>query len=120
MSGGHYDYKNDSLCNEIFGWSIYPTHGNHDEKSRLARRIDPFDDVLVSELVFDVFCLIHSFDWWQSGDTDEEDYREDVQQFKDKWLKLIPDDRVKTIIDDELSRVRERLYNAFGGNGGIT
>ena len=121
MSGGHFDYTNDNLCHDIYGWSIYPDYGNRGfEQSNLARRLDPFDDILISELIFDVFCLIHSYDWYQSGDTGEDTYRKDVQRFKDKWLKQIPDDRVKTIIDDELNLVRGRLYNTFLSNGGST
>lgn len=119
MSGGHFDYRNDNLCRDIYGWSISPDYGKRGfEQSALARQLDPFDDIVMSELIFDVFCVIHSYDWWQSGDTGEKTYREDVQRFKDKWLKQIPDDRVREIIDDELNVVRGRLYQAFIRNGG--
>lgn len=116
MSGGHFDYRNDYLCHDIFGWEVSADYGNHGFKqSNLARRIDPLDDIIMSELVFDVFCVLHSYDWWQSGDTGEDTYRADVQRFKDKWLKKLPDERVREIIDDELQAVSKRLYATFIG-----
>ena len=119
MSGGHFDYRNDNLCHDIYGWTISPNYGDRGfEQSKFARQADPLDDIVMSELVFDVFCILHSYDWYQSGDTCEETYREDVQRFKDKWLKQIPDERVREIIDDELNVVRGRLYQAFIHNGG--
>lgn len=119
MSGGHFDYKNDYLCHDIFGWEVSADYGDHGFKqSKFARRIDPLDDIIMSELVFDVFCLLHSYDWWQSGDTCEDTYRADVQRFKDKWLKQLPEERIREIVDDELNVVRGRLYNAFFPNGG--
>ena len=121
MSGGHFDYRNDNLCYDIFGWGISPNYGDRGfEQSNLARQRDPLDDLIMSELVFDVFCILHSYDWYRSGDTCEDTYRADVQRFKDKWLKQIPDERVREIIDDELNVVRGRLYNAFVRNGGDT
>ena len=42
-----------------------------------------------------MFCLIHSFDWAESGDTDEEQYREDIMYFKRKWFKSKPEDFYK-------------------------
>lgn len=122
MSGGHFDYRNDNLCHDIFGWGISPDYGDHGfSQSKLARRVDPLDDILMSELVFDVFCVLHSYDWWQSGDTGEDTYRADVQRFKDKWLKKLPDDRIREIIDDELQAVSKRLYTSFiGGDKSCT
>ena len=114
MSGGHFNYQNDRLCHEIFGWGVSPDYGDKGfEKSKIARRINPLEDLVLSELVFDVFCILHSFDWYQSCDTCEETYQKDVKRFKDKWLKLLPQEKIKEIADDELEAVRERLYSAF-------
>ena len=119
MSGGHFNYTNDHLCHDIYGWSISPDYGERGFKqSKFARQIDPFDDLIISELIFDVFCLMHSYDWYQSGDTGESTYREDVRRFKEKWLQQLPEERVREIIDDELNIVRGRLYGAFFPNGG--
>lgn len=121
MSGGHFNYKNDDLCSEIYNYRVRADYGEDGFKqSAKARRINPFDDVIISELVFDAFCLLHSFDWYKSGDTCEETYREDVMRFKDKWLATQPSARVKEIVDDEIIRVREELYTAFNIQGGDT
>lgn len=119
MSGGHFNYANDHLCHDIYGWGIYPDYGDRGfSQSNLARQLDPFDDIIISELIYDVFCLMHSYDWYASADTGEETYRADVQRFKEKWLKQLPEERIREIIDDELNVVRGRLYGAFFTNGG--
>ena len=117
MSGGHFNYNNDDCCHEIYGWGVSADYGKRGfEQSKLARRINPFEDLVISELVFDVFCLIHSFDWYYSGDTCEENYRNDVKHFKDKWLSKMHTSRIKEIVDDEIDRMREELYQAFNLN----
>ena len=119
MSGGHFNYQNDRLCEDIYG--LYPNYGNRGFcQSGKARRQNPLEDLVISELVYDVFCLLHSFDWYESGDTCEDTYREDVMRFKDKWLTTQPSARVKEIVDDEIIRLREELYTAFNIQGGDT
>ena len=114
MSGGHFNYNNDMLCREIFGWEVDPNYGDRGFKqSKKARRINPLEDLVISELVFDVFCLLHSYDWYKSGDTCEETYRKDVKYFKDKWLSKMRVSRTKEIVDDEIDRLREELYQTF-------
>lgn len=114
MSGGHFNYKNDDVCSEIYNWEISPNYGDRGfALSKIARRINPLEDFVISEIVFDVFCLLHSFDWYESGDTCEETYRKDVKRFKDKWLKPFSEIRTKEIIDDEISDLRDKLYQVF-------
>ena len=110
MSGGCFNYSNDSVCNEIFGWRLSPDYGERGfSKSAAARRMNPLGDRIISELVFDVFCLLHSFDWYKSGDTEEEDYLEDVKFFKKKWLKPMSEARVRAIVDEEFRALWESL-----------
>ena len=119
MSGGHFSYTNDQACREIYGWSLSPDYGDRGfSQSKLARQVDPFEDIIISELIFDVFCLMHSYDWYASADTGEETYRADVRRFKEKWLQKIPEEHIREIIDDELSHTRERLYKSLLSNGG--
>lgn len=121
MSGGCFNYRNDELCHDIFGWSVSPDYGKRGyDQANFARRLDPLDDIVLSELVFDVFCILHSYDWWQSGDTDEETYRKDVTRFKQKWLQPLSDEYIRLIVDDELNAVRDKLHRAFNTNGGDT
>ena len=39
-------------------------------------------DPEISALVYDLFCLLHSYDWAESGDTDMDAYQKDVEIFK--------------------------------------
>ena len=114
MSGGRFDYMDDRLCSELFGWEVSTDYGDKAfEQSKIARRINPMEDLVISELVFDVLCLIHSYDWYVCGDTNEEIYRADVARFKAKWLKAVRGKRAKEIVDEELETMRKKLYQAF-------
>ena len=114
MSGGHFNYSNDNACRDIFGWCVDCNYGERGfSQSKTARRLNPLEDLVMSELVFDVFCVLHSYDWYASADTCEETYREDVRRFKDKWLKPMRGKPAKEIVDDELEEVRKKLYLAF-------
>lgn len=67
----------------------------------------------ISELVLDVFDLIHSYDWYASGDTCKETYLKDKAEFKEKWFSN-RGVRVRAIVDSALSDVRRELYETFG------
>lgn len=88
MSGGLFDYRDASLCDDITG--VYPRIGlNNEEQPELAkaaRTLNKLEDNDVSEMCYDLFCLLHSFDWYRSGDTVRSDYEADVKAFKEKWL----------------------------------
>ena len=119
MSGGHFDYSTDRACSEVFGWVVSADYGERGfEQSKVARQLDPLEDAIMSELVFDVFCILHSYDWYASCDTCEETYRADVKRFKEKWLKPMDGRRAKEIVDDELEAVQRKLYRAFGAEEG--
>lgn len=65
MSGGSFDYKYSDIR--------YTYEGRMCDKE-------------LEELLQDFCDLLHDLEWWQSGDTVEEDYRESVTVFKKKWL----------------------------------
>ena len=67
---------------------------------------------MISEIVFDVLCLINSFDYYKSGDILYEDYLEDVKFFKNKWLKLNKK-FIKETIRREVTGLAEELTKAF-------
>lgn len=90
MSGGLYEYKDGSLCNEMFG--EYRPEINHYRESSNG---DPMEDIEMSCLVYDVLALIHSLDWYKCGDTSQKDYRKDLRAFKKKWLD--PENRSKNL-----------------------
>lgn len=108
MSGGYFNYSNDSLCSDIY--DIYPDYGARGfDQSPEARRRNPLEDPELSELVYDVFCLLHSYDWYRSADTCEETYRADVKRFKEKWFKGLPEDRVSREIESALDMARDDI-----------
>ena len=116
MSGGFWEYDNDTLAQSIYGWDMLPDYGEDGfSQSPKAWKRNPLEDKLMSELVWDVFCVLHSFDWYRSADTCEEGYREDVERFKKKWLKGISEDRVKEMVARELDTAKEELEKVFGG-----
>ena len=116
MSGGFWNYQNDSAARAIFGWSIDVDYGDDGFKqSKKARRINPMDDKMISELVWDVFCLLHSYDWYIEGDTDKETYLEDLKRFKNKWLKVSQEERFQREIDKVLVEARAELLRTFCG-----
>ena len=109
MSGGHFNYQNDRACEEVFDWDVSPDYGMGDKSYHkhvnVARRMNPLEDVILSELVYDVFCLLHSCDWYKSGDTGEETYLKDVAYFKAKWLGT----PVQDIVNREINAACEDL-----------
>jgi len=115
MSGGYFDYKNDELCNAMFNWSIYPLYSpeadsRYRDFCRKARSVNPMQDTMMSELVYDVLCLIYSLDMCLSADTSDETYRKDVDYFKKKWLSANRKSIAKREIDQSLEELREDLY----------
>lgn len=110
MSGGLWNYENDSTAREIFGWNMSVDYGNKGfSQSILARKRNPLEDKIISELVWDVFCLLHSFDWYSCGDTGEDTYKKDLKYFKNKWLKVTPNELVQREIDRTLVQARAEL-----------
>ena len=117
MSGGCWNYMNDSAASEILGYHIYVGYGldseRHNENYKMVVRDNPLGDPEISALVYDVFCLLHSYDWAESGDTSMDAYQKDVAIFKDRWFKKARRDRIKEMIDISIEKLQEELYQAF-------
>ena len=112
MSGGHWDYQQRRLAEEMFGWNMGTDYGEDAHKdSANARRIDPMGNKKASELVWDVLCLIHAKDWDLSGDTSHA-FEDDWKWFQKKWLKRTTDTDIKTI-REELQDYCKKLVNDY-------
>ena len=65
MSGGCWNYMNDSAASEILGYHIYVGYGlgsdKHEKNYKQVVRDNPLGDPEISALVYDVFCLLHSY-----------------------------------------------------------
>lgn len=99
MSGGRFDYIDSRLKSEIFGWTDKPRN--------------VFEDREISQLVWDVLDLLHEYDWYVSGDNDEETYLKTKAEFKKKWLGNARKDTIKRIINESLDELREELEKTF-------
>lgn len=117
MSGGVFNYENNRLAYEIFGYGIeldYDMDSKDLEESRKrVKKQNRFEDIEISELIYDVFCLIHSFDYYNGGDTDEETYRKDVQYFKNKWFNVSEKDRYDKVANYLFNDLKEELKRTF-------
>lgn len=103
MSGGHFEYIDSQLKDEIFGWSDKPSN--------------VFEDREISELIWDVLDLIHAFDWYKSGDTCKETYLKAKAEFKKKWFSN-RGVRVRRIVDEALKQCKDELYETFSLEAG--
>lgn len=118
MSGGHFDHSQDRLARDMFGWDLELSYGKRGfSEVEKAGKINPLEDRELSKLVWDLLCVIHSYDYYISGDTGEEQYQADVQYFKDKWLKPSRKETAKRLVDEECQRLREELYKELGIGG---
>ena len=110
MSGGRFNYENDDAARSIFGWDVDVNYGleRKQEEAAQVAKDNPLEDREISELVFDVFCLLHSYDWYVSSDTSEETYLKDVRFFKKKWLSKNQEERINGLVDRAVERIRSQ------------
>lgn len=98
MSGGHFEYKDSALKNEMFGWTDTPRNVLEDRE--------------LSELTWDLLDVIHAFDWYKSGDTCKETYLKAKEKFKKKWLSN-RGLNVRRMIDEAVNELKLELYESF-------
>ena len=120
MSGGRWNYTNDVLVHEILGYYFDVGYGldgkEHDRYLKDAIHENALADPEISGLVYDIFCLLHSYDWAEPGDTDMDAYQKDVAAFKKRWFKKTRAAQIKEMIDICADNLKEDLYRAFGCN----
>lgn len=105
MSGGRFNYTDERAMSEIFGFCDDEDIPN------------VFEDREISELIYDVFNLIHDYDWYVSGDTGKETYLRAKELFKNKWLQNNKDlrlMRLQRIVDNAVDELRDELYETIG------
>lgn len=87
MSGGSLNYLAFSMNDELYNKAhVHYSNVKNPKEATSARCDDPFEDRDVSELVFDVACIIHALEWYKSGDICEETYREVLSEFKKNYI----------------------------------
>lgn len=103
MSRGYWNYQNENLKREIF-----------EEVFHSGKPKDVFEDYVMSELVYDVFDFLYAADSYKCGDWGEEEYRQVITKFKEKWLFKDGIGKIqKEIVDRELEDLKTRLYNSL-------
>lgn len=88
MSGGHFNYMYKDI------WWQYN-----------KQMLDPE----LNELLEDFCDLLKDLEWYESGDTGEDDYRKSVREFKKKWLRGNASERLSEIVDDRIGALREEF-----------
>ncbi len=68
----------------------------------------------LNDLMADVARLAHAVEWMDSGDTCEETYRKEVSAFKEKWFADSRDERLKSYVDDAITKLKTELYDMIG------
>ena len=96
MSGGSYNYIYCKLLDEC-GGRMY--------------------DMEMNDMVHDLVGVLRSLEWWQSGDSSEDEYRKAVADFKKKWFQGDRCERLKGYIDTEIENTRNRLLELVGEDG---
>ncbi len=118
MSGGKFNYEDLHLCSEIFGYDVDAVYciGLDEQKmyAKRARRMNPLKDSTISEMTYDLLCLLHSFDWAMSGDTSEYTYKADIKAFKNKWLKPSAKEIIERTVKNGISDLEDRLWLELG------
>ena len=117
MSGGYWDYRDRSLATDIFGYHIDTSCGlageKHDENMRIVIKDNRLGDPEISAIAFELFCLLYSYDYAESGDSCRDDYRKDAEAFKQRWLKTSRTKQVQRMIDICTENLRQELYETF-------
>lgn len=100
MSGGRFNYYNDYLKSEMFGYG-----GD--------KPINVMEDDEISELVWDVLELIRVFDYYSCSDTGRDTYIKRKNAFKKKWFGN-RDERLEKIVDKKIEQLREEVNEMIG------
>lgn len=109
MSGGYFNYSNDAAARDIFGYDTTISYRleNLQREAKQVASDNPLEDHEISELVYDVFCLLHSYDWYKESDTDYETYQKDVAFFKNKWLRGDSSERMDRLTAQAIERIKD-------------
>lgn len=71
-------------------------------------------DAELDDLMKDLVKVLHDLEWFQDCDIGEEDYRNTVTKFKNKWFKADRNERLKGYIDEKIEKTKKELYNLIG------
>ena len=64
-------------------------------------------------MTWDLLNLIHTFDYYKSGDCGKEKYLNEKKAFKNKWFSN-RGVRIRNVIDSAIDDLKEELYETYG------
>lgn len=99
MSGGHWNYEDDRLKNEIFGY---------DEEIK-----NPLGDIELSAMLLDMLKLLHEYDWYVSGDTGRERWDEARTNFKKRWLKGDRKEMLTKLVNERIDDLKIEILDSI-------
>ena len=99
MSGGYFNYTDSQFKTELFGWTDKP--------------VNVLEDRELSDMTWDLLNLIHTFDYYKSGDCGKEKYLNEKKAFKNKWFSN-RGVRIRNVIDSAIDDLKEELYETYG------
>jgi hypothetical protein len=68
----------------------------------------------MNNLIKDLVPVLKELEWWRSDDISEEDYRKTLKEFKQKWLRNNSTENLKSIINEEVEKLRNELLTMIG------
>lgn len=111
MSRGFWDYKNEGLKTDIFGWDYNNSSEIADSDTPV---VDVFKDIMISEIIYDMFSVLYAADSYFCGDWSEDSYREVTNEFKKKWINASPEELTKYFINKKIEEAKKELCKSFG------
>lgn len=112
MSRGCWDYTNERLMTDIFGYKFNQCCFGDEERAKFAieaGRMKPLIDSWFSELVYDIFAMLRTIDTVFSGDSGIERFNKDFKEFGKKYRQVPSEAEVKVIIDERIKTHTEEL-----------
>lgn len=101
-----YDYEHLALTTQEH-------YFNNAENSKEARKENPMEDKIISELCFEVLTLMDKITKMKCGDIAEHEYQALLYDFKEKWLKKDKKELYKKLIEEETEELKKELLKSI-------
>ena len=83
---------------------------------QIEEEADKMGDPELIALVKDVATLMHDREWYLSGDTGDETWKESKEAFKKKWFKSSRASRLKGLIETLFEETKSECMKMIGVN----
>ena len=83
--------------------------------SQITEYAEMLCDKELEELARDLAKVYHDAEWWHSSDSNEENYRKGVLEFKAKWFTGVREDRLRGYIDEIANKAKHDCLKLLEG-----